>query len=125
KGSCVQGLPHNHPTNYRYNIHQDLCTGCGDCLKTNCPAIVKRTVSQPAGGAGGLTMQFEITNECIGCGLCSQTCSEQAILPRTVTLKSRAATKIISKISWHGVIRKARSLPPLRKLLDKFEKEFF
>lgn len=115
KGMCVQGLPPKGPTNFRYNIIQDRCTQCEECLTTDCPSLQWR--HDPAGA------RIEITNECIGCGLCSQTCPEKAILPMTVTTGSRALNNLAAQVPWASVIRKARSIGPLRSVLERFERE--
>jgi len=118
KGSCVQSLPNSkRPTNFRYEINADLCTDCGKCLETDCPSIVMNKEDQ--------SVSFEITNECIGCGFCSQTCPENAILPRTVNFKNKLLTKGLSKLPWHKIIHTLKSQPVVGKWLDKFEREMY
>jgi indolepyruvate ferredoxin oxidoreductase alpha subunit len=120
KGNCVQSLPHKGPTNYRYTIREDLCTACGDCLKVDCPAIV------PTWEKGKTRLlSVAISTECIGCGLCSQSCSAHAILPRTVSFKWSGLTRLLAPVPWHRVIRTLRSIGPIRHLLEKFERETF
>jgi indolepyruvate ferredoxin oxidoreductase alpha subunit len=118
KGDCVQGLPRKGPTNYRYTIKTDLCTQCGECLKVDCPAIVPSWDRQNA-----RLDSVAISTECIGCGLCSQSCPEHAIIPRTLSFKSSVLTRMITPVPWHRVIRRLRTIPPIRKLLNAFEKE--
>jgi indolepyruvate ferredoxin oxidoreductase alpha subunit len=118
KGDCVQGLPRKGPTNYRYTIKTDLCTQCGECLKVDCPAIVPSWDRQTA-----RLDSVAISTECIGCGLCSQSCPEHAIIPRTLSFKSSVLTRMIAPVPWHRVIRRLRAIPPIRKLLNAFEKE--
>lgn len=118
KGDCVQGLPRKGPTNYRYTINTDLCTQCGTCLDTDCPSIVTTALKNKQ-------KLFQISNECIGCGLCSQVCPEKAIIPRTVDTKFTPLLKVISKVPWHKVIRNLRRNSLMRKIFDSFEKEYY
>ncbi len=117
KGDCVQGMPTKEPTNYRYTINNDLCTACGKCQETDCPSIINSSTQ-------GRDI-FEITNECIGCGFCSQTCPEKAILPISVSFESKAITKALSKIPWHRVIRSLRATPVVKDVLEKFERTLY
>ncbi len=117
KGDCVQGLPRKGPTNYRYTIREDMCTSCGKCIETDCPSIVKNLLDDKA--------TFEITNECIGCGFCSQTCPENAIIPLSVNFESPLVTKTLAKVPWHRVIKFLRSKPVMRGILEKFEREYY
>lgn len=114
KGDCVQGRTTKGPTNFRYTINEDLCTSCGKCLETDCPSIVKSPLD--------LT-NISITNECIGCGFCSQVCPENAILPLSVNFESKTLSKVSSKVPWHRVINLLRSTPVVKDLLHKFEYE--
>lgn len=118
KGDCVQGITIKKPTNYRYTIREDMCTQCGDCLKVDCPAILPVWENNRI-------QHMAISNECIGCGLCSQTCSEHAIVPRTVNTLFPGLTPLLSGLPWHAIIRKAHSIKPLKKLLARFERETF
>jgi indolepyruvate ferredoxin oxidoreductase alpha subunit len=117
KGDCVQGLPRKGPTNYRYTIREDMCTSCGKCLETDCPSIVKSLVDDKA--------TFAITNECIGCGFCSQTCPENAIIPLSVNFESPVLTKALAKVPWHRVIKYLKSKPMMKGILEKFEREYY
>ncbi len=119
KGDCVQGLDIKKPTNYRYIIREDQCTECGECLKVDCPAIV------PTKTADNLLQSVAISNECIGCGLCSQTCSENAIVPRTVNTLIPKLTPALSGLPWHAIIHKLHSIKPVKRALAKFEKETY
>lgn len=49
-------------------IDQDKCIGCGVCLKTGCPALIK----------GEKTVSIDRTL-CNGCGLCSDVCPTKSI----------------------------------------------
>ncbi|MFM8331505.1 MAG: thiamine pyrophosphate-dependent enzyme, partial [Candidatus Methylumidiphilus sp.] len=120
KGDCVQGLPNKGPTNYRYTIQADSCANCGDCLKVDCPAIV------PVWDKSRKLASVSISSECIGCGLCSQSCPEHAIVPRTVaSLGVPALTRALAPLPWHRIIRHLRAIKPLAPLLDYFEKETY
>lgn len=120
KGDCVQSLPRKGPTNYRYAVRTDACTGCGECLKVDCPAIV----ALATGSAGG-PRKVAITHECIGCGLCSQTCPEHAIVPRTVQTVSPRLARLLAPLPWRRLIRGLRGVAPVRRLLDRFETETY
>lgn len=120
KGDCVQSLPRKGPTNYRYAVRTDACSGCGDCLKVDCPAIV-----QLAASAAGGPRKVAITHECIGCGLCSQTCPEHAIVPRTVQTVSPRLARLLAPLPWRRLIRGLRGVAPVRRLLDRFETETY
>jgi indolepyruvate ferredoxin oxidoreductase alpha subunit len=120
KGDCVQGLPEKGPTNYRYTIESDRCANCGDCLKVDCPAIV------PVWNQDRKLASVSISNECIGCGLCAQSCPDHAIVPRTVaSLGFPALTKALAPLPWERIIRTIRSIGPLARLLERFEKETY
>lgn len=119
KGDCVQGITIKKPTNYRYMIRPDMCIECGECLKVDCPAIV------PTWDKKNQLEQVAISNECIGCGLCSQTCPEHAIVPRTVNTLAPSLTPILSQLPWHAIIRRLHKIKPIKRLLAHFERETY
>ena len=68
---------------------EDTCTGCSNCLKVGCPAILvtkRETVMR-----GGKEVELSFVNidvaGCTGCGLCAETCGPDAIKKITMTAK--------------------------------------
>jgi indolepyruvate ferredoxin oxidoreductase alpha subunit len=119
KGECVQSRPRKGPTSYRYTIIEDACTACGICAqRTNCPSF---SLTESLSGAP----KMQIGNECIGCGLCSQTCPENAIIPRTVKTGFTPVDKVLGRVRWHRIIEFIHSRPALRRLASRFERELF
>lgn len=117
KGDCVQSRPRKGPTNFRYTVIDDACTGCGQCVeRTNCPSLtpIRLENGEP---------KVVISNECIGCGLCSQTCPTNAILPRTVRTGWDALDKPLARLPWQRVIRFIHERPALRRFAYRFERE--
>lgn len=115
KGDCVQSLPKKGPTNFRYVINQDSCTSCGKCLTTDCPSIVSEIQGEKA--------FYEITNECIGCGFCSQVCPEQAIMPMIASKAPKFMRDLYKGTHWYRTIKKIRSNKILSYLFDRIERE--
>jgi indolepyruvate ferredoxin oxidoreductase alpha subunit len=67
-----------------YQVLDDLCNGCGACLKTGCPAIqvIRREVVRlPNGRERELSYVTIDPMGCNGCDLCVQTCGPKAIVP--------------------------------------------
>jgi indolepyruvate ferredoxin oxidoreductase alpha subunit len=67
-----------------YEVLDDLCNGCGACLKTGCPAIqvVRREVVRLPNGRDKELRYVTIDPlGCNGCDLCVQTCGPKAIVP--------------------------------------------
>jgi indolepyruvate ferredoxin oxidoreductase alpha subunit len=67
-----------------YEVLDDLCNGCGACLKTGCPAIqvIRREVVRlPSGRDKELSYVTIDPMGCNGCDLCVQTCGPKAIVP--------------------------------------------
>ena len=65
-----------------YEVHEDKCTGCGNCLEVGCPAIhVTRrdTAVKPSGKTVDLAFVRIESSVCTGCGLCLQPCAPDAI----------------------------------------------
>lgn len=62
---------------YLVRQHQDLCTGCGRCLR-RCPF---QALTGPSGGSGKGKGSPPVLNPdlCRGCGLCATGCPEQAL----------------------------------------------
>jgi indolepyruvate ferredoxin oxidoreductase, alpha subunit len=117
KGLCVQGREKSGPTNFRYTVTESACTGCGECItRTSCPSLVP-TVSKVGQNV------MSITNSCIGCGMCSQTCPENAILPRTVSTGVPILDRTLGHIKWHKAIRFVQNNSTLSKIADRFERE--
>ena len=68
----------------RFEVLDELCNGCGACLKTGCPAIqvVRREVVRlPNGQDKELSYVTIDPVGCNGCDLCVQTCGPKAIVP--------------------------------------------
>jgi indolepyruvate ferredoxin oxidoreductase alpha subunit len=117
KGECVQVRERKGPTNYRYTVLEDACTGCGQCTtRTNCPAI--SLVSNDDS-----TRSAQISRDCIGCGVCSQTCPERAIIPLTVQTGWKWIDRQLSIVPWHRVISYVHAHPRLRRIADHFERD--
>lgn len=106
KGSCVQELNIKEDTPFRYTILESVCTSCGDCVReTNCQNFAVTALEQQQA-------QIEISSSCIGCGLCSQLCPEQAIVPLSVSLLvpksgplARPLAKVAGRLPWARIIR--------------------
>jgi indolepyruvate ferredoxin oxidoreductase alpha subunit len=67
-----------------YEVLDELCNGCGACLKTGCPAIqvIRREVVRlPNGRDKELSYVTIDPAGCNGCDLCVQTCGPKAIVP--------------------------------------------
>ncbi len=67
-----------------YEVLDELCNGCGACLKTGCPAIqvIRREVVRlPNGRDKELSYVTIDPVGCNGCDLCVQTCGPKAIVP--------------------------------------------
>lgn len=67
-----------------YEVLDELCNGCGACLKTGCPAIqvIRREVVRlPNGRERELSYVSIDPAGCNGCDLCVQTCGPKAIVP--------------------------------------------
>ena len=65
-----------------YEVLNDRCTGCGNCLEVGCPAIhvTKRDrVTKASGKEVDLAFVRIETAACTGCGLCLQPCAPDAI----------------------------------------------
>lgn len=66
-----------------YNVIDDKCTGCGNCVDIGCPAIhVTRRdrVKKASGREVDLSFVRIETAACTGCGLCVQPCAPDAIV---------------------------------------------
>jgi len=67
-----------------FEVLDELCNGCGACLKTGCPAIQvirRETVRLPNGRDKELSYVTIDPMGCNGCDLCVQTCGPKAIVP--------------------------------------------
>jgi len=67
-----------------FAVDEKLCTGCGNCLDTGCPAISvtrRETVVKPNGREKELAFVTIDSPACTGCELCLKTCGPDAILP--------------------------------------------
>lgn len=56
------------------SVDQDKCVGCKACLKVGCPAISQKKQEN------GRTKAFIDPNQCLGCGVCADTCRLDAIV---------------------------------------------
>jgi indolepyruvate ferredoxin oxidoreductase alpha subunit len=66
-----------------YEVIDDKCTGCGNCIDVGCPAIhVTRRGKEvkPSGREVDLAFVRIETSVCTGCGLCVQPCAPNAIV---------------------------------------------
>ncbi|WP_051378989.1 thiamine pyrophosphate-dependent enzyme [Derxia gummosa] len=117
KGECVQARPRKGPTNFRYTVIESACTGCNQCVaRTDCPSLVR------ASAADGRPV-MSISNECVGCGMCSQTCPERAIAPMTTRTGWDWLDAVLARVEWSRVIRFIRARPGLARLADRLERE--
>jgi Pyruvate/2-oxoacid:ferredoxin oxidoreductase delta subunit len=69
-----------------YEVIDDKCTGCGNCIDVGCPAIhVTRRGKEvkPSGKEVELAFVRIETSACTGCGLCVQPCAPEAIVHAT------------------------------------------
>jgi indolepyruvate ferredoxin oxidoreductase alpha subunit len=67
-----------------FEVHDEKCTGCGNCLDVGCPAIAvtrRETVVKPNGKEKELAFVHIDSTACTGCDLCPKTCAPDAILP--------------------------------------------
>lgn len=65
-----------------YGVHEDKCTGCGNCLDVGCPAIhVTRRGKEVKASGREVDLSFVRieSSVCTGCGLCVQPCAPDAI----------------------------------------------
>ena len=66
-----------------YQVIDDKCTGCGNCIEVGCPAIhVTRRdkVVKPSGKEVDLAFVMIDALACTGCGMCLQPCAPDAIV---------------------------------------------
>ena len=66
-----------------YEVLEDKCTGCGNCIEVGCPAIhVTRRgkAIKPSGKEVDLSWVRIESSVCTGCGLCVQPCAPDAIV---------------------------------------------
>lgn len=71
-----------------YEVLDDKCTGCGNCVEVGCPAIhvVRREKAvKPSGKEVELQFVRIETSVCTGCGLCVQPCAPDAIVHADLT----------------------------------------
>lgn len=116
KGDCVQNRSQSRPTNYRYSVLTERCTECRECFKTDCPSIAWRPDRSGR-------MRIDIAADCVGCGLCAQVCPDQAIVPLGLARTPRWVARPLAGLPWHDLIRGARGIPPLRRLIDWLERD--
>jgi indolepyruvate ferredoxin oxidoreductase, alpha subunit len=66
-----------------YEVKEDVCTGCTNCLDIGCPAISvtrRETVIKPNGKEKELAFVKIDSPACTGCELCLKTCGPNAIV---------------------------------------------
>jgi indolepyruvate ferredoxin oxidoreductase alpha subunit len=77
-----------------FEVLDELCNGCGACLKTGCPAIqvIRREVVRlPNGRDKELRYVTIDPMGCNGCDLCVQTCAPKAIVPASSAARVTAS----------------------------------
>ncbi|MGE5490610.1 MAG: thiamine pyrophosphate-dependent enzyme [Actinomycetota bacterium] len=65
-----------------YEVEEDKCTGCGNCIEVGCPAIhVTRRGKEVKASGREVDLAFVRieSSVCTGCGLCLQPCAPKAI----------------------------------------------
>ncbi len=66
-----------------YQVVNDLCTGCGNCIDLGCPAIFvthRETAATKSGKMRELVFAGIDANSCTGCHMCVGTCAPEAIV---------------------------------------------
>jgi indolepyruvate ferredoxin oxidoreductase alpha subunit len=66
-----------------YQVVDDRCSGCGNCIDVGCPAIHvtrRERAAKPSGKEVELAFVRIETGACTGCGLCVQPCAPEAIV---------------------------------------------
>ncbi len=75
-----------------YEVIDDKCTGCGNCVDVGCPAIHvtrREKVIKPSGKEVELQFVKIETTACTGCSLCVQPCAPDAIVHADLTKPMR------------------------------------
>ena len=75
-----------------YEVIDDKCTGCGNCVDVGCPAIHvtrREKVVKPSGKEVELQFVRIETTACTGCTLCVQPCAPEAIVHADLTKPMR------------------------------------
>jgi indolepyruvate ferredoxin oxidoreductase alpha subunit len=75
-----------------YEVLDDKCTGCGNCVDVGCPAIHvtrREKAVKPSGKEVELQFVNIETAACTGCGLCVQPCAPDAIVHADLTKPMR------------------------------------
>ena len=76
-----------------YEVQEDKCTGCGNCIDVGCPAIhVTRRGKEvkPSGKEVDLAFVRIESSVCTGCGLCVQPCAPDAIVHADKVIQIKA-----------------------------------
>jgi indolepyruvate ferredoxin oxidoreductase alpha subunit len=71
-----------------YEVIDEKCTGCGNCVDVGCPAIHvtrREKVVKPSGKEVELQFVRIETSACTGCNLCVQPCAPEAIVHADLT----------------------------------------
>lgn len=87
---CV--LIEDHERFAPFLVDAEICTGCSNCLKTGCPAILVRKREKVVKNGKEQELAFVDIDMagCTGCGLCTETCGPDAI-KRMVPQKAKEA----------------------------------
>jgi indolepyruvate ferredoxin oxidoreductase alpha subunit len=75
-----------------YEVIDEKCTGCGNCVDVGCPAIHvtrREKAVKPSGKEVELQFVNIETAACTGCGLCLQPCAPDAIVTADLTRPMR------------------------------------
>jgi indolepyruvate ferredoxin oxidoreductase alpha subunit len=78
---CV--LIDHYERRYPYEVIEDQCTGCGNCVEVGCPAIFvtrREQAVKPSGKEVELAFVRIESSACTGCDLCARTCGPKAIV---------------------------------------------
>ena len=143
--SARMGMPVMQPSAFQPVVDDDLCTGCGECVRA-CPVEAVSLVSRGPGRGDGESAAARLLcsidlGRCLGCGVCVGACSQGAVsmvrrpqaphvplnavehLTRRMLEQGRLADLLVDGTAGRGpafanaVLGAILKLPPSQKLL--------